>query len=98
MRTNKRRLPDKTVNESKVYGIDWKPDVKTGSISTVSWSSDPGGLTFATSTITGTQTLITISGGAERTEYTVTAKATKANGEILEAPVWLTVNPSDRVV
>lgn len=97
MKTNKRRLPDKTVNESKIYGLDWKSDVKTGSVSSVAWSSNPSGLTFANSTISGTKTLITISGGSDTKDYAVTAKATKANDEILEAVVWLRVNPSDRV-
>jgi len=97
MRTNKRRFPAKTVNESKVYGVDWKPEVKTGSISSVTWSSNQGGLTFATSSIIGTVTLITISGGNGGYEYTVTAKMTKASGEIVEAVCWLRVNPSDEV-
>ena len=97
MRTNKRRFPAKTENESKVYGVDWKPEVKTGSISSVAWSSNQGGLTFATSSIVGTVTLITISGGDATREYTVTAKMTKANGEVCEAVCWLRVNPSDEV-
>jgi len=97
MRTNRQRLQDKTVNESKVYGVDWKPDVKTGSLSTVTWSSNPSGLTFSGETISGTQSLVTIAGGSENTEYAVTAKATKANAEVLEAVVWLRVTPSDRV-
>ncbi len=97
MRTNKRRFPPKTKNESKVYGIDWKPEVKTGSISSVTWSSNIGGLTFADSTISGTITSVTISGGSAIVENTVTAKITKANGEICEAVLWLRVNPSDAV-
>lgn len=98
MKTNRRRFPDKTVNESKVYGVDWKPDVKSGSISSVAWSSNPSSLSFTSSSISGTTTLITISGGSETRDYDVTAKATKANGEILEAVAWLRVNPSDRVI
>ena len=97
MKLSKRRFPDKTVNESKTYGIDWKPEVKTGSISTVAWSCNPAGLTFADSSTSGTVTTTTISGGSENEQYDVTAKITKANGEICEAIAWLQVNPSDEV-
>ena len=95
MRTNKRRFPAKTVNESKVYGIDWKPEVKKGSISSVTWTGS--GLTFSSPQTVGTVTKTTISGGASNTEHTVSVKMTKANGEIVEAVCWLRVNPSDEV-
>lgn len=97
MRTNKRRFPPKTKNEAKFYGIDWKPEVKTGSVSSVAWSASPGGLTFSAGSTNGTITKTKIAGGSADTEYTVTAKMTKANGEIVEAILWLRVNPSDEV-
>lgn len=98
MKTNKRRFPPKTVNESKFYGIDWKPELKTGSISAITWSADPGGLVFSNGSTSGTITRTKIANGSENVEYTVTAKMTKANGEICEAVCWLRVNPSDEVV
>ena len=97
MRTNKRRFPAKTKNESKYYGIDWKPEVKTGSISSVTWSATPGGLSFSNNSTSGTITRTQISGGSDDVEYTVTAKMTKANGEICETVCWLKVNSSDEV-
>jgi len=97
VKTNKRRFPAKTENESKFYGIDWKPEVKTGSISSVAWSAEPGGLTFSNGSTSGTITRTKIAGGDATREYTVTAKMTKANGEVCEAVCWLRVNPSDEV-
>jgi len=97
VKTNKRRFPAKTKNEAKYYGIDWKTEVKTGSVSSVTWASEPGGLTFSDGSTSGTITRTKIAGGYENTEYTVTAKMTKANGEICEVVAWLRVNPSDEV-
>ena len=97
MRTNKRRFPAKTKSEAKFYGIDWKPELKTGSISSVVWSSNIGGLTFSEQSTNGTITRVKIAGGNDTTEYTVTAKMTKGNGEVCEAVCWLRVNPSDEV-
>ena len=98
MRTSKRRFPDKTENEAKFYGIDWKAELKTDTVSTVAWSSNPSGLTFSNQSTSGSETKVKIAGGNEREEYAVTAKMTKATtGEICEAVVWLKVNPSDEV-
>lgn len=97
MKTNKRRFPAKTENEAKYYGIDWKPEVKTGSVSSATWSSNPSGLTFSDASINGTITRTKIAGGSGNYDYAVTVKATKANGEVVESVLWLKVNPSDEV-
>ena len=98
MKTRPNRFPDKTVNESKIYSINWAPELKTDSVGSIAWSSDQGGLTFSGQSTTGAVTAVTIAGGNRNTEYIVTAKLTKAtSGEICEAVARLLVTPSDEV-
>lgn len=98
MRTNRRRFPDKTVNEAKLYAIDWAPETKTETVSSVAWSSNPAGLTFTNQLTTGAETRAMVGGGTEGEEYAVSVKMTKSNAEVVEVVAWLKVNPSDEVV
>ncbi len=100
MKTIPARFEQKTKDAAKIYGIDWSDEIPTDSVSTATWSSQPSGLTFASTTITDNarKTNATISGGQAGVEYIVICKAvTAVSGETLEARVPLRVE-SDPVV
>jgi hypothetical protein len=84
-------LSPKTLAEVKDYAVEWEDELGAGdSIQSVSATADPATLQVVDTQITGTRTLMRLSGGSVGS-YVVTVQITTAGGEVLEAAVPIEV-------
>jgi hypothetical protein len=73
----------KDPDEVKYYGMDWTDHLNTGAtVSTSTWTAT--GLTVGADSISSPHTLVLLSGGTHRSNYTVTNRITTSDGETLE--------------
>ena len=77
------------------YGVDWSPWLETGeTISTSEWTASPDGLTVMDEPapgMSGTSTLVWLSGGVAGRTYRVTNRITTTAGRIDERSIEIRV-------
>jgi len=78
-------VKEKTDDSKRTVNLDFNAWLATGiTVSTVTWASDPIGLTFSSSSLASNIATTTISEGRFNQNYKAKATATLSNGEIEE--------------
>jgi hypothetical protein len=77
--------PDKDADETVLYGIDFADRLDAAvTLTAVTWSHNPGGLTHASAGVSGTTASVRISGGATGKGYVFTAQVTTSDAQTLQ--------------
>ena len=80
-----KNLKEKTDDSSRIVNLDFSAWLPTGvTVSSVTWESDPTGLTFSSESLASNIATVTISGGYYNNKYKAKCQATLSNGEIEE--------------
>lgn len=78
-------LRQKTDDSTRTIDVDWSAWLASGvSVSSVTWESDPAGLTFSSESLASNVATVTISEGNYNRRYKVKCQATLSNSDVEE--------------
>jgi len=85
-------VKEKTDDSARIVNLDFNAWLATGvTVSTVTWASDPVGLTFGSESLSSNVATVTISEGRFNQNYKAKATATLSNGEIEERSLTIRI-------
>ena len=85
-------IREKTDDSTRTVSLDFNAWLPSGvTVSSVTWESDPTGLTFSSSSLASNIATTTISAGAVNQKYKVKCQATLSNSDIEERSFDLSV-------